>query len=69
MNELERFELIETKLAHVEHTVNELNDVIARQQSEIAMLRARLRQLAERLAGFEAPQGASATADEKPPHY
>ncbi len=69
MNELERFELIETKLAHVEHTVSALSDVIARQQREIDAARARLAHLAERLAGFEAPQGASASAEEKPPHY
>ena len=69
MNQLERFELIETKLAHVEHAVSSLSDVIARQQREIDAARARLRHLAERLAGFEAPQGASASAEEKPPHY
>lgn len=69
MNEPERFELIETKLAHVEHAVNALSDVIARQQRELDTARAHLKHLAERLAGFEAPQGASATAEEKPPHY
>ena len=69
MNESARFETIETKLAHVEHTVNALSDVIARQQRELDAARARLLHLAERLAGFEVPQGASGSAEEKPPHY
>ena len=69
MNEDERFEAIETKLAHVEHAVNALSDVIARQQRDIDAARERLKHLAERLAGFEAPLGASSSAEEKPPHY
>jgi len=64
-----RFEIVESKLAHLEHTVNALSDVIARQQRELDASRERLRVLAERLAGMEAPQGASASAEEKPPHY
>jgi SlyX protein len=65
----DRFEILETKLAHLEHTVNALSDVIARQQREIDAARERLRHLAERLAGFEAPQGASPSSEETPPHY
>jgi uncharacterized coiled-coil protein SlyX len=69
MSDAERFETIESKLAHLEHTVGALSDVIARQQREIDSARERLRHLAERLAGFESPQGASSTTEEKPPHY
>jgi len=63
-----RFETIEIKLAHVEHALHELSDVLARQQRELDDARRRLGALAERLAGFEAAGGAAA-ADEKPPHY
>lgn len=67
--EAERFEVIESKLAHLEHSINALSDVIARQQGELDTARAHLRHLAERLAGFDLPPGASATSEEKPPHY
>jgi SlyX protein len=69
MSETDRFEILETKLAHVEHAVNELSDIIARQQREIDAARERLRHLAERLAGFETPLGAGSASEEKPPHY
>ena len=64
-----RFEIVESKLAHLEHAVNALSDVLARQQRELDVARERLQVLAERLAGVEAPQGASLTTEEKPPHY
>ncbi len=69
MSETDRFEILETKLAHVEHTVNELSDIIARQQREIDAARGQVKQLALRLAGLEAPQGAGSASEEKPPHY
>jgi SlyX protein len=68
-SESERFEILESKLAHLEHSLNTLSDVIARQQRELDAARAQLKQLASRLAGLESPQGASASAEEKPPHY
>lgn len=69
MSDAERFEIVESKLAHLEHTVNALSDIIARQQREMDAARARLKVLAERLAAVESPPGASPTAEEKPPHY
>ena len=74
MSEAGRLEAVEFKLAHVEHTLGTLSDVIARQQREIDSAHERLKQLAERLAGFESPhsetQGeAGSGAFEKPPHY
>jgi len=69
MSNAGRFEIIESKLAHLEHAVNALSDVMARQQRELDLTRERLKVLAERLAGVEAPQGASPSAEEKPPHY
>jgi uncharacterized coiled-coil protein SlyX len=69
MNEQQRFEALEVKLMHLEDTVAELGSTFARQQRELADLRERLRVVSERLAGYEDPGGASATAHEPPPHY
>ena len=69
MNEQQRFEALEIKVMHLEDTLAALGETCARQRRELADLRDRLQGLAERLAGYEDPQGASATAHEPPPHY
>ena len=65
----ERLEAIEEKLAHLEHAVGELSDVIARQQKELERALERHQRLTDKLAALESDSGASATAYEKPPHY
>ncbi|MGH8253378.1 MAG: SlyX family protein, partial [Steroidobacteraceae bacterium] len=65
----QRFEALEIKLTHLEDTVAALGAACASQQRELAELRERLRIVNERLAGYESPEGASATAHEPPPHY
>jgi uncharacterized coiled-coil protein SlyX len=77
MSESARLETVEFKLAHMEHTLGTLSDVIARQQREIDAAHERLKHLAERLAGYDNPHSegqiedgsAGASAFEKPPHY
>ena len=69
MNEQQRFEALEIKLMHLEDTIAALGSASARQQRELTELRERVRVLTERLAGYEEPGGASATAHEPPPHY
>ncbi len=65
----ERLEAIEEKLAHLERAVNELSDVVARQQKELDRALNRNQQLLDKIAALDSEAGASATAHEKPPHY
>jgi len=65
----ERLEAIEEKLAHLEQAVNELSDVVARQQKDLDRALERNQRLMDKLAALESETGASATAFEKPPHY
>jgi len=60
---------IEIKLAHMEQAVNELSDVLYKQQALIERLEAGYENLRQRVnSGGEA--GASPDpVDEKPPHY
>lgn len=61
---------LEEKLAHLMHTVDELSDVVARQDSEIALLTHRMTALMKREAEREAANpGHVALGDERPPHY
>ena len=60
---------IEEKLAHLERAVNDLSDVVARQQKELDRATDRHQRLMDKMAAMESDMGASATAEEKPPHY
>ncbi|MDX1594742.1 MAG: SlyX family protein [Gammaproteobacteria bacterium] len=59
---------LEERLAHQEHAVNELSDVLHRQQQRLDRLEALCRQLGDRLATLQ-QGGAVDPTDEKPPHY
>ena len=65
----QRFVDIETKLAHQEHLVLELNDVITKQQEKIMRLEALCDSIIERVRslGESAPSGSD--EHEVPPHY
>jgi SlyX protein len=65
----DRIATIEEKLAHLERAVNELSDVVARQQKELDRATDRHQRLMEKFSAMESDFGASATAEEKPPHY
>ena len=65
----DRLDAIEEKVAHLERALNELSDVVARQQKEIDQALQRNQRLLDRIATLESDLGPSATADEKPPHY
>ncbi len=60
---------IEEKLAHLERAVNELSDVVARQQKDLDRATDRHQRLMDKLAAMESDWGPGAAAEEKPPHY
>ena len=63
-------EAIEEKIAHLTRTLEELSDVVARQDAEIVQLNSRVQRLMQREAQreSEAPGGV-VLGDERPPHY
>ncbi|XDA97339.1 SlyX family protein [Sulfitobacter sp. LCG007] len=61
---------LEERMAHLIRTVDDLSDVVARQQSEIDTLTRRVAMLMQREAEREAQgSGGVVIGDERPPHY
>ncbi|MDG4647256.1 SlyX family protein [Roseibacterium sp. SDUM158017] len=61
---------LEEVLAHLVRTVDDLSDVVARQDAEIARLTSRVQTLMAREAEREADAGGQVPlADQKPPHW
>ncbi len=61
---------LEEKIAHLMRTVDELSDVVARQENEIATLTRRVHMLMQREGEREAQgTGGVVLGDERPPHY
>lgn len=61
---------LEEQIAHLTKTVDELSEVVARQDAEIATLTRRVEMLMQRAAEAELDAGGSAVvADQKPPHW
>ncbi|MEM9577477.1 MAG: SlyX family protein [Pseudomonadota bacterium] len=61
---------LEEKIAHLTRTVEELSDVVARQESEIATLNRRVFMLMQREGERDAQgTGGVVLGDERPPHY
>ncbi len=66
----DRLTRLEETTAHLTRLIEDLSEVVARQDGEIALLRHRLRMLMERAAERELEAGANAPlADRKPPHW
>jgi uncharacterized coiled-coil protein SlyX len=63
----DRFERLEVRLAHLEDTVNQLSTELATQQQLLERQVDRYRRLMDHLTS--APEGASPSAIEIPPHY
>ncbi|WP_375230289.1 SlyX family protein [Roseobacter sp. S98] len=61
---------LEEQIAHLTRTVDDLSDVIARQESEIATLTRRVHMLMQREGERDAQgSGGVVLGDERPPHY
>ncbi len=67
--ERERLIDIETKLAHQEDLLNELNTVVTDQQAQISRLETLCRSLLDRLRSLSDGESAGGPDDERPPHY
>lgn len=63
-----RIDTLEFKVAHLERALQELSDVLYRQQREIDALRDRNQQLVEQVQQLE-DRGGEPAGDEIPPHY
>ncbi len=63
-------EKLETRISHLERTLEDLSEVVARQDTEIARVKSRIGLLLEREADREtAGTGGVIIGDERPPHY
>ena len=61
---------LEEKIAHLTRTVEELSDIVARQETELALVTRRLAMLTEREASRELDAGGTVPlADQRPPHW
>ena len=61
---------LEERIAHLERAVEDLSEVVARQDAEIARLTRRVEMLMMREAEREVDQGGTVPlTDQKPPHW
>lgn len=61
---------LEERIAHLERVAEDLSEVVARQDAEIARLTRRVEMLMQREAEREIDAGGTAPlADQKPPHW
>lgn len=61
---------LEEKIAHLIRAVEEMSDIVARQETEIATLTRRVHMLMQREGEREAEAtGGVVVGDERPPHY
>jgi SlyX protein len=64
-----RLTRLESLVADLQRTVEDLSDVVARQERDLASLHRRIALLMEREAEREAEGGTIPLADQRPPHW
>lgn len=69
MSVTERLEALEFKIAHLERGLQELSDVVVRQQRDFDRLQTQFKRLADQLLDSQQQARAPTDADEVPPHY
>lgn len=60
---------IETKLAHQEHLLTQLNDALSDQQAQLMQVIELCQGLIERMRVMSEQDTPASPADERPPHY
>ena len=60
---------IETKMAHQEQLLSELNEALTDQQAQIGRLESLCQSLIDRLNSLRDDAGIGQVSDERPPHY
>jgi SlyX protein len=65
----ERFIDLESRLAHQDQLLNELNDVVTAQQAQLMRLEELCRSLVDRVKSIGEGVHTGDAADERPPHY
>jgi len=69
MTESARLDDLEIRIAHLERSVQELSDVLIRQQKELDRAVERNQILADRLAALQDDREDPTSPEERPPHY
>lgn len=69
MNGPDRLDAAEEQIAHLARAVDDLSEIVARQQGEIDRLERRVALLLAREAEREADGGVLPLADQRPPHW
>lgn len=65
-----RIDALEEQIAHLTRTVEDLSDIVARQERELALVTRRAQMLMAREAERESQGGGGVVVgDERPPHY
>lgn len=65
----DRFVDLESRLAHMDQVLHELNDVVTEQQARIMQLEELCRTLLDRVRSLGEGGPAGDPLDERPPHY
>ncbi len=60
---------VEERVAHLQRSVDDLSDIVARQDAELRRLSRHVGVLLEREADRDADEGSIALADQRPPHW
>lgn len=66
---MDKLQALEERIAHLQRSVDDLSDVIARQDAEIRRLTRRVGMLVEAETERAAEAGSIPLADQRPPHW